>query len=94
MPGKGRASPAPNALTSGHVFRRVVKSVITLDNFKTLDIRVGTVQEASPAPDACLPGKQIGKYKGPVLMLGAYAGGGAVPLLTPGRPISNGTRLK
>lgn len=71
-----------------------MKSVITLDNFKTLDIRVGTVQEAGPAPDACLPGKQISKYKSQVLMLGAYEGGGAVRLLAPDRPISNGTRLK
>lgn len=135
IPRKGRASRTPKALTSGHVFWRIVKSAITLDDFKALDIRVGTVREASPAPAARtpalrlkidfgglgvlnssaqltdhyrpenlvgrqvlavvnLPTKQIGKYKSQVLVLGAYESGGAVRLLAPDRPISNGTRLK
>lgn len=59
MPGKGRASRAPKALTSGHVFRHIMKSAITLDDFKALDIRVGTIREAGAAPDARTPALRL-----------------------------------
>ena len=67
-----------------------MKSVITLDDVKVLNIRVGTVRGANPPPDARIPALRL-KID--------FGGRGirnsrAVPLLTPGRPISKGARLK
>ncbi len=36
-----------------------MKNAITLDDFKALDIRVGTVREAGPAPDARRPALRL-----------------------------------
>ena len=41
------------------LFKSVATQMITLDNFKALDIRVGTVREASPAPDPRAPAARL-----------------------------------
>ncbi len=66
MQRKGRASDTPKALTSSHIFRYPVKIVITINDFKALDIRVGTVLEARPAPDIRTPAYQLTIDFGPL----------------------------
>ena len=73
----------------------VVAPVISFDDFLKVDIRVGTVVEAEPFPEARKPAikLKIGPFMSEVLTLGVPDQNGKVMLIRPDRDVPKGGRL-
>ena len=72
-------------------------STISFDDFLKVDIRVGTVVEASPFPEARKPAYKLridfGPFMSEVLTLGFADANGDIVLIHPERAVPNGEHM-